>query len=369
MEKIVISICIPVYNQIEIVKKCIAEILKSKSAKFEIVINDDCSNEPIMEMVDKFKDERVKYYRNRQNVGHDQNILASFSNAKADYVFLLRSRDFLLPDGLEKIIELLEKNSEIAYLTTSAYDSNMVPKLVYRNHVFNKGYEALLAHQQLYVHPSGSVYNISKLDIYQISEYLTSIKASKRNFTVHSLMRTALSMRGKFVTCDFFSWIYSDTNEAIDIATNRGEKKESVYDIQYQLERYDSEMNWVNIVVPEELKDEEYAFLFSFYLYASTWNNKLIYKNRKMAYHYNFEMKRIDCKKVRREFLQKAAYLEKKLDIRSEQYYRSRKKILLKNISIDAIKYYIEIVKMVIPFKEKIKKVIYGKKMNLRRVM
>lgn len=367
-ENLIVSICIPVYNQIDMVKECITKILKLNSSKFEIIVNDDCSNQPIEHMIRDIKDERIKYYRNKENLGHDRNILTAFSHASAKYVFLLRTRDFIIPEGLERIINILEKeDNDIAYLTTSAYDSNFIPKLVYKNHVYNRGSEALLAHQKLYVHPSGSVYNISLLNIQEIQEYLNSVDATKRNFTVHSLIRLALCVQGNFVTCDFYSWVYSDTNEAKDVATNKGVLRESVYDTIYQIERYSTEMRWTKKTLPEEQIGKQYSYLFSFYLNATTWNNKLVYKNKNMGYHYNFATKKINCMKERKKFLKYVSQIESELKITQQQYYKEKKKILIYNLTVGALGYYVERLKAIIPFKRALKTVLYGGKINLRR--
>lgn len=367
-EDIVVSVCIPVYNQISMVRECISKILELNSSKFEIVVSDDCSSQPVEEMLLEINDQRIKYYRNMENLGHDRNILAAFSHAQAKYAFLLRTRDFILPEGLEKIIELLEnKNHDVAYLTTNAYDSNNIPKLVYKNQIYNKGAEALLAHQKLYIHPSGSIYNISMLNIKEIQEYINCIGATKRNFTVHSLIRLALSMKGDFETYDFYSWIYADTNEARDIATNRGNFKESVYDTIYQIERYNTEMRWAQKIMPEQFKMQQYAFLFSFYLNATTWNNKLIYKNKNMGYHYNFSIKKINCKKERAIFLNDVSQIENELNITEAKYYDTKRKALLYNRTFGVIKYSIERIKAVIPFKRMLKFILFGGKINLRR--
>lgn len=82
-----ISFCIPVYNQTELVRQCIRSIIEYKGLDIEIVISDDCSTENIEELVRQIDDPRVRYYKNADNLGHDRNIIASFSRAKGDLYF------------------------------------------------------------------------------------------------------------------------------------------------------------------------------------------------------------------------------------------------------------------------------------------
>lgn len=367
MNRIVLSICIPVYNQIEIVKTCITSILECDSSKYEVIVNDDGSTEPIEAMVQSFSDPRVKYYRNNNNLGHDRNIIHAFKNSSGKYALLLRARDYVVSSELGAIIEYLEKESNIAYLTTSAYNQDMIKKITYQTKTYEKGKEALFAHHKLYVHPSGSIYNISLLDLNYIEKFLDNVQASKYNFTVHSLIRTQLAFKGNFITHSCFLWIYYDTNESKDIAVNSSQKKISVYDTDYQIERYITEMEWGNLVVPKELKSIHFANIFSEYLYATTWKNKLVYFDRKMRNHYNYQFRYVICRKERKRFLYAARQIEQKLDITDIQYYNDKSKIIIKNKFFDIFKYFYNRIKLYIPLKRKIKKILYGYRYCLRK--
>ena len=60
----VISFCITVYNQSELVKKCIDSIVSYKGNDIEIVVSDDNSSENIRELLYTYHDDRIKYYVN-----------------------------------------------------------------------------------------------------------------------------------------------------------------------------------------------------------------------------------------------------------------------------------------------------------------
>lgn len=361
VDKKILSICIPVYNQVDLVMNCLSKIVQSSSDKFEVIVNDDGSTDPIEYKIKEFNDSRIKYFKNKRNLGHDRNIIQSFKRASSKYVFLLRVRDFLLPEGIELLVDYLQSREDIAYLTTSAYDSNMLPKIIYENHIYNKGEEALKAHNNLYVHPSGSVYNKSLIDLDELDNFLDYINATKYNFTVHSLIRMKLALQGAFVTLKKFTWIYSDTVESEDVAVNSAKKKISVYDTEFEIERYRTEAFWCNKVLNDSnVKIKEYLKLMEFYLFASTWNNKLIYNDKRMRSHYNFNKKKIDCKKERIKFLKSAKQIEEELNIvGDEEYNKGKKKIIKKNKFLEPFLYFIRLLKIKIPEKKLIKKVIF----------
>lgn len=51
-----LSICFAVYNQIDLVYQKISKIVKYKNNGIEIVVSNDCSDEPIEEMSSEFHD-------------------------------------------------------------------------------------------------------------------------------------------------------------------------------------------------------------------------------------------------------------------------------------------------------------------------
>lgn len=361
-----LSICIPVYNQKDLVRICVEHILQCDSQKIEIVLNDDCSTENIESLLEYFSDNRVKYFRNTTNLGHDRNIIAAFMNASANYCFLLRSRDYIIPDGLYNVLDFLSNNT-CAYLTTSAFDSNNVPKLVYKDWTYEKGAEALKAHNTLYVHPSGSIYNKSLLNLQQLDNFLCELKISKYNFTVHTLMRMQLACKGNFVTLKNYSWVYADTENSKDVAMNSGSHKKSVYDTEYELERYKTVILWCDKILEEPYRTNQFLNTFSVFLYASTWNNKLIYGSKQLQKHYNFEYRRVNCRTERKKFVDYSILLEKKIEIIDKNYKTKKRRIILKNQTIEGIKYYYLYMRSHFPFKFTIKKIIFSAMPFLRR--
>ena len=112
----ILSLCYPTYNrgwciqeQINRLLKCPKEVLDD----IEIIISDNCSDDNTKEIVESAisKGFICSYYRNETNLGMDGNFVSCFRKAKGKYVWLLGDDDYLYPDALEEIVELLKNNN------------------------------------------------------------------------------------------------------------------------------------------------------------------------------------------------------------------------------------------------------------------
>lgn len=97
------SIAIPAYKA-KFLKECIGSILCQTYKDFEVIIVDDASPENLKSVVDEFKDDRIRYYRNETNCGalnvvDNWNICLSY--VTGDYIICMGDDDRLLPNCLE----------------------------------------------------------------------------------------------------------------------------------------------------------------------------------------------------------------------------------------------------------------------------
>lgn len=65
---VILSICIPVYNGGEGLYDNVSQILSCDSDKFEIVVNDNCSNDGCIDRIRKIEDSRLKIHQNKNEV-------------------------------------------------------------------------------------------------------------------------------------------------------------------------------------------------------------------------------------------------------------------------------------------------------------
>ena len=308
-----LSFCIPVYNQVELVKQCIESIIGYKGDDIEIIVNDDGSAQDIEGMVKHFHDYRIRYYRNHENVGHDINIIRAFQNAGGCFAFLLRSRDKMISENIPYILQEIDKNPKAAYITGSAVDDRGEIAIQYNKKLCKKGKDTLAAHDRLFIHPSGSAYRIDMLHLPEMEDLIEKIPDKKHAFVVHTLCRLELSQAGDFCFIRPFIWVYSNTGRAVDQAVNALENRESVYSPRVQLERFQCEMRWCGQMVEESLRMDEYTAIYKRYLEGCTWSYKLRNKDKQMQRHYNYVSVRVHIKRERDAFTAYSRELEKEV--------------------------------------------------------
>jgi glycosyltransferase involved in cell wall biosynthesis len=116
MANVFLSICIPTYNRSAYLKRCIDSILCSNNDKIEVIISNNASLDDTDEVVKSFNDSRIRYQCLKENIGGDRNTISTLQLAKGEWVFILTDDDYLLPGALEKIINILEENSDIGVM-------------------------------------------------------------------------------------------------------------------------------------------------------------------------------------------------------------------------------------------------------------
>ncbi len=122
MPNILLSFCIPVYNRAHRIKKIIEQITSFKSDEIEIVISDNASQDDTKEIVSKFKDPRIKYFRNKKNVGMDGNFILVMKRATGKFIFLLMDEDEVELETIPWILSEIRKNNSLSQLCGSIGD-------------------------------------------------------------------------------------------------------------------------------------------------------------------------------------------------------------------------------------------------------
>jgi len=103
------SICIPAYKS-RFLRECIHSILQQTITGFELIILNDCSPEPLKEIVQEFNDSRIRYYENERNVGAERltdNWNRCLQLATGNYLVIMGDDDRLQPDYLDEFTRLI----------------------------------------------------------------------------------------------------------------------------------------------------------------------------------------------------------------------------------------------------------------------
>lgn len=128
-----LSLCIPIYNRLEYLKRMLERFLEDKILFEEIIdllISDNCSTDDLESCVNEFRSKGLKitYNRNQKNLGPDGNFLYCFNHAKGKYCWLLGSDDIPVRGFLSSLVTILQgKEYGLVHLN---HHSDELPQLL-----------------------------------------------------------------------------------------------------------------------------------------------------------------------------------------------------------------------------------------------
>ena len=103
-------------------REAIGSIVTQTSQDWELIVVDDCSPEPLEEIVGSFDDPRIRYYRNEQNLG-GKNLVRQWNHcitfATGDFIVLAADDDIYKPEFCAECIRLAEKYPQVNLIHSS----------------------------------------------------------------------------------------------------------------------------------------------------------------------------------------------------------------------------------------------------------
>lgn len=128
MSIIKFSITVPVYK-FKYLNECLDSIIKQTYNNFEIIILNDDSPENIDDIVSSYRDERIRYYKNKNNIGA-VNVVDNWNKlleyAQGDYLICMGDDDALATNCLEEYVKLIERypNLDVYHARTLIIDDD-----------------------------------------------------------------------------------------------------------------------------------------------------------------------------------------------------------------------------------------------------
>ncbi len=129
-----ISICIPTYNRPSTLINCLNSLSLQTEKQFEVCISDNCSDENIQKLIRPFKKKlKIRFNRNKKNLGFALNLLKVSNMAKGDFIWFLGDDDLIVRDGIKTLKNMIKKNKTCDFFWINSYylDKNYLKKFNY----------------------------------------------------------------------------------------------------------------------------------------------------------------------------------------------------------------------------------------------
>lgn len=113
-----VSLCVPAYGRGAFIGETLTAALGQTIRDIEVIVVDDQSPDDTREVVRSIKDERLRYFRNEQNLGVPRNLDRALGYARGRYVLLLEDHDLLAPTYLEETLRLMRDYPSVGFVAT-----------------------------------------------------------------------------------------------------------------------------------------------------------------------------------------------------------------------------------------------------------
>ena len=124
-ENIFLSIAVPTYNRAKFLDKSLnslcKSVYKSERRDIEILILDNASSDKTSDIAKKYIDfGLVKYIKNSENTGSDNNFKKAISLSRGKYIWIFGDDDLVFDDTIRYLTHILEISLEFGIIHLKA---------------------------------------------------------------------------------------------------------------------------------------------------------------------------------------------------------------------------------------------------------
>jgi glycosyltransferase involved in cell wall biosynthesis len=137
-----VSIVLSNFNGGDWLKKSVASVLSQTFQNWELILIDDCSTDNSREIIESFKDARIRpfYFQQNQHMVYGFNF--GISQAQGEYIARIDSDDCWYPEKLQQQVSFMDKNKEYGACFTwvnviDEHDNSLSSAQTDRAKVFN----------------------------------------------------------------------------------------------------------------------------------------------------------------------------------------------------------------------------------------
>jgi glycosyltransferase involved in cell wall biosynthesis len=112
-----VSFVVPCYNYGRFLDDCLGSIFAQEGDHdFEIIAIDDCSSDNTREVIESFRDPRLRVILHEKNQGHIRTIAQGLQEARGRYVARIDADDRYRPCFLNDTVSRLERHPEVGFV-------------------------------------------------------------------------------------------------------------------------------------------------------------------------------------------------------------------------------------------------------------
>lgn len=151
-----VSVLMPIYKTNEVyLKEAIESILNQTFTDFEFLILDDCPDDNREHIVKSYKDKRIKYMINEQNMGISAARNKLIDLAKGEYLAIFDHDDISSPTRLEKEVNLLDSHPEVGVVSSNAHIIGTDKDII--NPIYSEDIKQSLMYYCAILHPASMI--------------------------------------------------------------------------------------------------------------------------------------------------------------------------------------------------------------------
>ena len=130
-----ISIILPAYNTQEVfLREAVESVLAQTYSAWELLVIDDSTTAPVENIVKSYTDERIKYFRNPQNLGMAASRNRGLELAAGEFIALLDHDDLWMPEKLEMQLKLIRNtNCNMVYSPVTFFGNKNYNSIIQHN--------------------------------------------------------------------------------------------------------------------------------------------------------------------------------------------------------------------------------------------
>ncbi len=152
--KNLVTVLINSYNGEKTIYKTIKSALAQTYKKYEILIIDDASNDNTVNLIKKFKNKKIRLYRNKKNIGLGKSRVLAQSKIQGEYVCILDQDDIWNKNKIKNQLKLFLNNKKVGLVATRYKLIDENNKIISFENTYNDKKNAIdyLSYKNIFAH-------------------------------------------------------------------------------------------------------------------------------------------------------------------------------------------------------------------------